>query len=193
MAFYFSRFPLVDYDIEKDNTFIQIQNPLVRFKILDILKGKRFLYLDYIIEEDESASEIAFNYYADETLDWVIYIVNDIIDPKYDWPLSYNRFNSYIINKYGSVENAIKETTTENIHHYEWIIQAQTTLFDGSILPEKVVIVDETKYDTLTASERRIVRNYEYEDKLNNDKRRIKMLKPNYLIQFLAEVRSVLA
>lgn len=191
MSFYFRDFPFVNYQIEDYNINEVVQNPLLRFKIIDVLRNVKFLYQEYIIEE-ESASEIAFKTYEDETLDWVIYITNNIIDPKYDWPLGYRDFINFITKKYGSVENASRETTTDNIHHYEWIVQQQQVLFDGTKIPERRLTVDKTKYDTLIASERDIVRNFEYEQRLNDDKRNIKLLRVEYLQQFLSEVKNVL-
>jgi hypothetical protein len=191
MSFYFRNFPFTNYQIKDYNINEVVQNPLVRFKIVDVLRNVKFLYQEYVVKE-ESASEIAFKTYEDETLDWIIYITNNIIDPKYDWPLGYKEFNNFVIKKYGSVENASRETTTENIHHYEWIVQQQQVLFDGTRIPEKRLIIDKTKYDSLIASERDIVRNFEYEQRLNDDKRNIKILRVEYLQQFLSEVRSVL-
>lgn len=192
MSFYFRNFPFVSYDIDGDGISQVVQNPLVRFKIVEKLKNSKFLYQEYIIEE-ESASEISFKFYGNETLDWVIYVTNNIIDPKYDWPLGYRDFNNFIIKKYGSVENASRETTTDNIHHYEWIVQQQQVLFDGTKIPERRLIIDKAKYDTLPVSERDIVRNFEYEQRLNDDKRNIKLLREEFLQQFLAEVRSALS
>lgn len=192
MSFYFRNFPFVSYDIDGDGISQVVQNPLVRFKIVEKLKNSKFLYREYIIEE-ESASEISFKFYGNETLDWVIYVTNNIIDPKYDWPLGYRDFNNFIIKKYGSVENASRETTTDNIHHYEWIVQQQQVLFDGTKIPERRLIIDKAKYDTLPVSERDIVRNFEYEQRLNDDKRNIKLLREEFLQQFLAEVRSALS
>lgn len=192
MSFYFRNFPFTNYQIEDYNINEIVQNPLARFKIVDVLRNVKFLYQEYIIEEGQSASEIAYSFYDDETLDWVIYITNNIIDPKYDWPLDYTSFNNFLTKKYGSVENALRETTTENIHHYEWIVQQQQVLFDGTKIPERRLTVDKTKYDTLIASERDIVRNFEYEQRLNDGKRNIKLLRVEYLQQFLSEVRNVL-
>lgn len=191
MSFYFRDFPSVNYRIEDYNINEVVQNPLVRFKILDVLRNVKFLYQEYIIEE-ESASEIAFKLYQDETLDWVIYITNNIIDPKYDWPLGYRDFINFIVKKYGSVENASRETTTDNIRHYEWIVQQQQVLFDGTKIPERRLIIDKAKYDTLPVNERDIVRNFEYEQRLNDAKRNIKVLRTEYLQQFLSEVKNIL-
>ena len=193
MSFYFKHFPFVEYDIFGDNNLQLVQNPLIRFKIKDTLDKFYWAgFLEYVVQGEETASEIAYRIYGDETLDWVIYITNGIIDIKYDWPLGYNQFNNYIAAKYGSVENASNTQVTDNIHHYEWIIQQRQTLFDGTFLPEKVLVVDETKYLSLIDNERRIVRNHEYELKLNEEKRNIKILKEEYLQQFLSEIKSVL-
>jgi len=64
-------------------------------------------------------------------------------------------------------------------------------LFDGTIVPEKVIVVDETTYNTLTATERREVSNYTYEERLNESKRTIKILEKEYLNQFLDEAKSI--
>ena len=196
MAFYFRNFPFVFYDVKKDDNIALVQNPLVRFKLKDILKQRNYIYLDYIVEEGENASVVAEKFYDDETLDWVIYIVNDIIDPKYDWPLHYNEFNNFIIQKYGSVEAASRLTSADNIHHYEYIVRERTRLFDDTVLPEKSIRIDKTRYDELVGeglfSSLRIVRNYDYEEELNNQKREIKVLKDDYLPRFVSEVKSVL-
>lgn len=196
MSFYFRNFPFVAYDMKKNNVFSLVQNPLVRYKIKDILKRRNFIFLDYIIEEGENGSFIAEKFYEDETLDWVIYIANDIIDPKYDWPLHYNEFNRFIVKKYGSVEAAASLTSSENIHHYEYVIRERSRLFDDTVIPEKIINIDKTRYDYLVgqglSSSLRVIRNYDYEDDLNNEKREIRILKVDYLPQFLSEVKSVL-
>lgn len=195
MSFYFRNFPFIFYDLNKDNNLSLVQNPLIRFKLREILKQRNYIYLNYIIKEGENASVVADNFYEDETLDWVIYIVNDIIDPKYDWPLHYNEFSNFVIKKYGSVEAASRLTSSDNIHHYEYIIQERTRLFDGTVLPEKFIRIDKTRYDELVGegffNSLRIVRNYEYENNLNNKKREIQILKREYLPGFLSEIKSV--
>ena len=77
------------------------------------------------------------------------------------------------------------------MHHYEHIIQTQSVLFDGTIVPEKVIVVDETTYNTLTATERREVSNYTYEERLNESKRSIKVLHVDFLTQFLDEAERI--
>ena len=93
MAHFFNNFPSVEYDMGRVNVPLTIQNPLLRFKLQDILKGRSALYYEHIVEEDQSAQFIANRYYGDVTLDWVIFLVNDIFDYEYEWPMNYQKFN----------------------------------------------------------------------------------------------------
>mgnify|MGYP003632662575 CR=1 FL=1 len=186
MTFFFKNHPLVSYDIRGNGVPRTIQNPLVRFKLLDVLKNRTALYYTHDIQEGQSLEFIADRYYGDSTLDWVIYIVNDIIDPQYDLPLDYQQFNAFVKGKYGKVETAIN-----TIHHYEHIYQKQSVLFDGTIVPEKVIIIDATSYASLPVTDRREVSSFTYEEKLNDSKRTIKILGTDYLGQFLSEAESI--
>ena len=186
MSFFFKKHPLITYDILQNNVPNIIQNPLVRYKLLQILKSKTALYYTHDMIEGQSVQFIADKYYKDITLDWVIYIVNDIIDPQYDLPLDYQQFNAFVKGKYGKVETAIN-----TIHHYEHIYQKQSVLFDGTIVPEKVIIIDATSYASLPVTDRREVSSFTYEEKLNDSKRTIKILHNDYLGQFLSEAESI--
>ena len=188
MAFFFENHPLISYDVQKNGIPRTVQNPLVRFKLQNILKSRTALYYTHDIEEGQSVEFIADRYYGDSTLDWVIYIVNDIIDPQYDLPLDYQQFVAFVKSKYGSTESALN-----TLHHYEHIIQTQSVLYDGTIVPEKVIIVDETTYNGLVATEKREITNYTYEERLNESKRTIKILHSDYLDQFLAEAEGIFA
>lgn len=186
MAHFFNNFPSVEYDMGRVNVPLTIQNPLVRFKLQDILKGRSALYYEHIVEEDQSAQFIANRYYGDVTLDWVIFLVNDIFDYEYEWPMNYQKFTAYVKSKYGSIESALNTT-----HHYEWIYQPREVLFDGTIIPEDVIIVDKTTFDSLGLNERREVSNYVYEENENEKKRNVKILQRQFLDQFLEEAESI--
>ena len=188
MSFFFKNYPSIKYDLLKDGTNRVIQNPLVRFKLKNVLKNKIALYYTHNLEEGQTLQFIADKYYEDSTLDWIIMITNDIIDPQYDLPLGYQDFVNYVRGKYGSIEAAQQQT-----HHYEWIYQPFQKLFDGTIVPEKRLNVDATTYAGLPVDEKREVDSYTYEVEKNEDKREIKILKKDYLPQFLSEFEGIFA
>tara|TARA_Y100000593_G_C4224788_1_gene293836 strand:+ start:246 stop:815 length:570 start_codon:yes stop_codon:yes gene_type:complete len=187
MPHYFTHFPKVSYDMGMTGSSVDIiTNPLARFKILDSLKSIAAVYYTHNVSEGQSAQFIAKQYYEDETLDWVLYLVNDIIDPLYDWPLDYHDFLNYIKKKYGRIETAMN-----TVHHYEWTYQEKSIQNDGTVIPEKKYKVDQTTYNTLSPSARREVSDYTYEEELNNAKREIKILKDTYIPLLLTEVERV--
>ena len=186
MAFYFRPFPLIRYDVKKNKLPLLLTNVTARYKIRDILKNKVAIYYDYIVKDGDRPDNIAFKYYEDETLDWLIYIVNDIIDPYYDWPLDQDAFNKYIRTLYGSVAGA-KGTVFE----YRKIITKQKVLFDGTNVPERYVVVDQNTYNTLAADLRREVDAYEYYEEQNNNKRRIRLLDKRFAANVKSEVEVI--
>ncbi len=104
MAKYFDSFPDVEY------SGVSVKNITLRAKILDSYKTNASNFYPYTLADGETADNLAFDYYGDPGYNWIIYYCNDIIDPYYDWPVSNRDFDSYIKDKYGSVE-ACKSTT----------------------------------------------------------------------------------
>jgi hypothetical protein len=149
-----------------------------RFSVANFINNSKASFDEYHIGDGERPDMIAYDYYQDETLDWLILLTNEILDPYFEWPRSYEQMQAYITQKYGSIAAA-----NQTVHHYEKIIQQQQIINDRGeqrILPEKTLIVDYTTYTTLTSSERRIVSNYDYEIKANDDRRHIYLIDLHY-------------
>jgi hypothetical protein len=183
MAFYFRPFPKIQYDLKKNNLPLLLTNVTARYKIRDRLKDRVAIYYDYVVQDSDRPDLIAFKYYNDETLDWLIYLVNDIIDPYYDWPLTQDSFNKYMTTLYGSVANA-KAT----VYEYRKLLNKQSVLFDGTIIPERYVVVDKNIYDGTATDMRREIDAYEFYDEQNNEKRKIRILDKRFVIDIKSEV-----
>ena len=187
MAFFFRPFPKIFYDVKKNNNNSSVlTNITARYKIRDILKQRAAIFYDYTVKEGDTPSSVAFRYYEDETLDWLILLVNDIIDPYYDWPLSYNTFIEFIKSLYGSVDTAMATT-----YEYRQILNSQTHLIDGTVIPERTVVVDQNTYNSLAPVNRKLIDAYEYYEEQNNLKRNIKLLDKRYLGSILTEVETI--
>ena len=186
MAFYFRPFPKVEYDLKKNNLPLLLTNVTARYKIRDVLKDKVAIYYDYIIKDSDRPDLIAYKYYDDETLDWLIYLVNDIIDPYYDWPLSYNSFNEYMKSLYGSVDSA-KST----VYEYRKIINNQSVLIDGTVIPKRTVVIDLNTYNSLAPASREEIDAYEFYEEENNNKRDIKILDERYIGLVTTQVETI--
>ena len=197
MSYFFESFPKVKYDIDKSGREINVTNLLLRyqFRNFSLYKDRSTVFYDHVVEEGERPDITADTFYGDSTLSWVILFVNEIIDPLYDWPLDYLDFKNYVSNKYKYQGSLVNQGGIEwaqgNIHHYEWVYQPASILFDGTQVKKKFYIVDEATYNTKTPSERRAVSYYTHEDELNSDKRNIRILSQQFLPKLLAEAESI--
>tara|TARA_E500000305_G_C3937908_1_gene196022 strand:- start:151 stop:747 length:597 start_codon:yes stop_codon:yes gene_type:complete len=198
MAHYFKPFPKIDYDLKKNGKSNSLTNITLRFKVQEALLSQSVIYYDYQVQEEDRPDIVAELYYQDSTLDWLILIVNDIIDPQFEWPKEQYSLDKFIRQKYGSISEAQR-----TVHHYEKILNAQSTLADGTIVPERTVKIDQTTYNSLAGDTlqgetgfvkiRREVSAYQYEQDLNDERRNIKLLDEVYLPQILSAVRGVFA
>ena len=184
--FFFRYFPYTNYDIKRNGNNQIVVNMLSRFKIVDILKSRSAIYYQYSVKEDETASAIANKYYKDPSLDWLIYLTNQIQDPLSEWPMSYTDFIEFIKSKYGSVAAA-----QSSIRQYEWIKRVQTVTVDGTVIPEEILVVDLPKYNTIDPTERQIIYEYDYQVRENDRRRNIKLLDKKYLSAVTNQLRRV--
>ena len=156
---YFKNFPQLLYSFSTGLT-------VSAFVVTDILRRVKMdqtdiinllSYDEYDILDGETPEIIADKLYNDSNYHWVILIANEIIDPRYDWPLSTTALNLYITDKYGS--------STASIHHYYNA--------DGDIVHSSYAGV---KYSMTNA---------QYETELNETKRRIQVVKPEFVPRFV--------
>lgn len=185
-SFYFEDFPKVSYDIKKNGKVENVTNIMLRYKFNAIIKNFVSPYYDYTIQDGDRADIVAFNEYDDYTLDWLIYMVNDIIDPNFDWPLSQRTLQTYISEKYGSIARS-----QATVHEYRKVLNQRSVLSDGTIIPKKTLVVDETTYNTLSEVNRESISKYQYETDLNDSKRQIKLISEEFVPGILLEVREI--
>ena len=164
---YFENFPLTIYDSVGDGNYKLVTNLLKRVTIRSQIKSNTALYDTYDVKEGETPEMIAHKLYDDPELHWVILLLNNITDRYHQWPMNNNQFLAYLKDKYDDVDAT---------HHYE-ISQVSG---DTSI---KIDIgTDNTDYPTAS-----IVTNAEHEEDLQNKIRKIKLLDPSYVEDFVTE------
>lgn len=100
MPGYFNFFPTENYS----NTIVS--NIIAKVKFDESVQRNLAVFYPYTVTEGERPDLIAAKYYDDPTLDWLIYLANDITDPYYDWHMNQNQFADYINLKYGSSAKA---------------------------------------------------------------------------------------
>ena len=191
MSEYFSNYPKIAYDITGTNNtnqdFTVAVNLMVRIKIRDAVESDITIFYPYIVSEGMRPDVLAYQYYGDTQYTWSILLVNNIIDPYWEWPLSYKDFRGYIITKYGSVE---KSQTT--VHQY--LKQARARVESSGTsdpIPVYNLEVDYQTYSSTNIEERSIVYKYEYEQDLNEARREIQLIDVNYIASVQDEIRRL--
>ena len=159
-----------------------VKNFFKRGKLREDIFQDLTFFTKYIVEGDDRPDNVADKVYNDPTLDWVILLSNNITNVQSEWPLSQVDFHAYVTGKYD------EETLYSGIHHYE-SREVKTT--DNSIIipaGQRVGVAQSVSYydDALGQHVRATdialpVTNFTHEEKLNNDKRNIFVLKSAYL------------
>lgn len=186
MSKYFTYFPKIGYDLEQKNTEVQLTNIMRRFAFRNDAVNQLNTFYNYTIQYGDRPDTIAEKYYGDSRFDWIVLHYNKIVDPHFDWPLFGEDFSRFIVKKYGSLNTAY-ETQSK---YFKVVREKQKTqLLD---VPEKIVEIDETTYNTLVPSKKRSYNAYEWETYLNEQRMEIKLLDKLYLDQLVEEVESIL-
>ena len=160
----------------------------------------------YYIEQGMRPDVLAQEIYGDSELDWVVLTSNNITNVRDQWPLEHDDLNQYMLDKYGSDQNIL------GIHHSETIkivdeynrvilkggleVDANFTFtFVGTVTSStgSLIKVNFGGSSSNTITPVVSITNYDYETKQNEEKRRIKILKPEYLPLFLTNHKSIMS
>lgn len=101
---YFGAFPIINYD----GYFAR--NLLSRVGFDKNVKAFNSNFYPYTVKETDRPDSLSYNYYDNADNEWLIYLVNDIIDPYHDYRLTSEDFDSYITKKYGGITEASRQT-----------------------------------------------------------------------------------
>ena len=107
---YFKSFPYTFYSLDNTTTVQVVTNITNRVTLSDEVKNNLGLYEEYDIKDGETPELVADKFYNNSELHWLVLHYNEIIDPRFDWPLDTNNLNRYTTGKYNDI-NAV--------HHYE--------------------------------------------------------------------------
>ena len=170
---YFDNFPTIPYDSELTGQFKDVKNLLRRVGVRAKVKSNASLFDTYDVKNGETPESIAFKLYGDAELHWVVMLLNDITDRYHDWPMSEAQFLQFVNEKYSNVDA---------VHHYE-ISQSS-----GDTSVKINIGTDNTDYPTATA-----ITNFEHEQEQQDIKRKIRLLDPSFVTDFVEEFKSLMS
>ncbi len=163
---YFKYFNTMGYDVrgnESKYQFEDITNILQRVRLkLDSVKYHA-LFAKHMIIDGQTPEFLAHEFYGDSELHWVILFAHQATNPYYDWPLTYFDLKKYVDKKYG-------EGKGTEANHYED--------------PEGYWIDPIGVYSTVS--------NFAHEEKVNDSKRNLMVIREDYVQNIVAELKSLL-
>ena len=187
MASYFRNIPDFEYvsrtaDTKNISEYQKVKNLFRRGKLKNDIFNNLTYFTKYQIVGDDRPDNVAFNVYNDETLDWIVLLSNNITNIQTEWPLDHQSYYNFLIDKYGSEEQL------HAVHHYETteVKDTNRTIIvpQGLKVPHNYSIeFYDSRLDSYTTMSNITteITNYEYENKIENEKRNIYVLKPAYL------------
>ena len=193
---YFRELPNISFlsrlpNASTNEDYITVKNLFKRAKIRTDINNAITAFDYYQILDNQRPEVVASSLYGDPELDWVILITNNITNVRDQWPLCNNDLCNYMIDKYDT------EEALSNIHHYETTEVKDE--YDRLVVPSGLQVdsnftVTYTKFDNTlsTISPVKQVTNYEYETNINEEKRKIRVLKPAYLSVVITDLRNIM-
>jgi len=178
MAYYFQQFPKIDYNITGVNGKTkQITDIWRRVKVRSKVVNNIANYDKYDVQEGDTPESIAFKTYGNSDLFWIVCLMNNIVNRYYDWPLDEYAFQNWVKDKYDN---------PDGIHHYEVTQKSGRQEAEGPSDYEHKLEVNSDYPGAVSVS------NIQYERRLQDEKRQIKLLPAKYVNPFLDEFRALI-
>ena len=205
-------------DRSSSDEYIIVKNIFKRAKLRDDFYNVVTAFDDYMIIADERPDQVAEAVYGDPRYDWVVLTTNNITNIRDQWPLNAQDFQKYLLSKYGSEEEFTKihhyitevsidtkkrivvpeglrvdsnfnsqylDQTTRQEINYGGTLNSLSTI-------DNVGTVKDADGNVVTHDNVLAVTNYEYEENENDAKRRIKILKKDFINVMISDMRSIM-
>ena len=217
---YFKTFPYTYYSLDDVATTQIVTNISLRVRLSDELKNNFSLFDKYDIKDGETPEILADKFYSNPQLHWIILHTNDILDPRFDWPLTTNNLVLFTQGKYNNVNaphhyvddnniitnaNVYLNSSSQftNFNNNDVIVNVTNngkgvitklqsysniivTVTDGGFITGDKIALSSNAYANANITSTSIisgtpVTNLQYEDTINDTKRKINILKNRYI------------
>ena len=188
MSNYFKQVPDFEYVSRlpdaKISDYIAVKNLFKKAELRPHIFQDLSTFQKYQIKGDDRPDNVAEDFYQDSSLDWLVLTCNNIINVQTEWPMSQRDFDRFLLDKYGTYANL------ESTHHHETL---EVKNSKGVVMLEKGLEVESdfsfSYYDWWLKEQKTVatanlvteVTNYQYEEKIEDAKRNIFLLKVRYL------------
>lgn len=170
---------------------VKVKNLFRRIKLREDIFQDSTVFEKYQIRGDDRPDNIANQFYGRPDYDWIVLVSNNIVNIQTEWPMPQNTFDAFILNKYGTYQNA------NAVRHYETRevknTQGVTIVPAGQIVDKgySYTYYEEFQQAFVNTGDITVeVTNYDYETRIEETKRNISLLKRRYLPVILDDIEK---
>ena len=181
------RYPSFLREKKSSLDYIEVKNVFRRIKLRDDLQSNFTIFNKYEIEEGMRPDTVAEELYGNPEFDWIVLTVAGILNVRNEWPLNNRDLYNYCLDKYDDSLNSVRFFETKEVKNA-----------DGKLILPKGKVVDSgftiPNPNNVSANLNPVVgiSNYEYETRLNDEKRNIYVLREGYIQTFLNDIREIM-
>ena len=181
------RYPSFLREKKSSLDYIEVKNVFRRIKLRDDLQSNFTIFNKYEIGEGMRPDTVAEELYGNPEFDWIVLTVAGILNVRNEWPLNNRDLYNYCFDKYDDSLNSVRFFETKEVKNA-----------DGKLILPKGKVVDSgftiPNPNNVSANLNPVVgiSNYEYETRLNDEKRNIYVLREGYIQTFLNDIREIM-
>lgn len=212
---YFNRLPNVEYDKKpltfpySETEYVLVKNFFRRYKLSESSFNYNTLFNKYAMIDTDRLDILADKFYGNPEYDWIIAITNNILNTYSDLPKPETRLYDMVNEAYKDAPGNQSTLPADRIHHYETrevkdsagrvVLQAglkvESTFSNSPLKPSdgKFYYYDSGSGATIKVNGSSVITgitNYQYELKLNDEKREIYILKPQFVQEFISQFEA---
>jgi len=167
--------------------YVRVKNLFRRVKLRDDLQNVFTLFNKYEIPFGYRPDNVAEEVYGSSDLDWVVMLTAGIVNVHDQWPLSDYDLYRYAENKYGDDLNTVRFYETTEVKD----ASGRLVLPKGKVVHANFKIPNPAN-PSADLNPVAGISNYEYEVRLNEEKRNVYILKPKYLQAYIGDMREIM-
>ena len=196
---FFESFPRISYTLDDYDSEQVVVDIFKRVIISKEYQENSSFYETYEVLHGETPEDISYRFYGTQNLHWLILMVNNVIDPRFEWPLSEENLFKVVSDKYGDDKNVFTINRAVNAKGYQvetfFVLDEESThkdpiriLFeDNDIDAINTPIAYETS-NTIVQFES----NFEIEQNKNESYRMIRIMKPDFVQDVLTNFKTII-
>ena len=194
MSNYFKQLPdllYLDRENKEIRTYAKAKNLFRRIKLRSISTEQLANFQFYNVVGGERPDQVAFKFYDDPSLDWVILLTNNIINVQTEWPMDNKSFEKYLEDKYGDTLYDVVHYESKEIRN----ASGEIILQRGIKIPQNYSFtyfdIGSNQYETVVDISLAVT-NYIKEVKIQNERRVIRILKKEYIDDIQKELEEII-